>query len=68
MCNFYRKHLQKDLQKNYRRHSKRITVILVYQIAKSPAAEFSWIEKLTRSTKNLTASGKDVQDAVDSVS
>ena len=43
-------------------------MILVYQTAKSPAAEFSWIEKLTRSTKNLATAGKDTQDAADSVS
>ncbi|XP_077277319.1 oculocerebrorenal syndrome of Lowe isoform X5 [Temnothorax americanus] len=41
--------------------------IEVYQTAKSPAAEFSWIEKLTRSTRNLTTGGKDMQDAVDSL-
>lgn len=43
-------------------------MILVYQTAKSPAAEFSWIEKLTRSTRSLAAAGKDGQDAVDPVS
>ncbi|XP_071643159.1 inositol polyphosphate 5-phosphatase OCRL isoform X2 [Temnothorax longispinosus] len=41
--------------------------IEMYQTAKSPAAEFSWIEKLTRSTRNLTTGGKDMQDAVDSL-
>lgn len=43
-------------------------MILVYQTGKSPAAEFLWIEKLTRSTRNLASAGKDTQDAVDSVS
>lgn len=51
-----------------RRHSNKIIVISVYQTAKSPAAEFLWIEKLTRSTRNLTAGSKDMQDAVESVS
>ncbi|XP_011706727.1 PREDICTED: inositol polyphosphate 5-phosphatase OCRL-1-like, partial [Wasmannia auropunctata] len=40
--------------------------IEVYQTAKSPAAEFSWIEKLTKSTRNLATGSKDAQDAVDS--
>jgi len=43
-------------------------VILVYQTAKSPAAEFVWIEKLMRSTRNLATGDKNMQDAVDSVS
>ncbi|GAB1868632.1 Inositol polyphosphate 5-phosphatase OCRL-1 [Camponotus japonicus] len=35
--------------------------------SKSPAAEFSWIEKLTKSTRSLASAGKDAQDAVDSL-
>lgn len=46
----------------------KIIMILVYQTGKSPAAEFSWIEKLTKSTRSLASAGKDAQDAVDSVS
>ncbi|XP_050457217.1 type II inositol 1,4,5-trisphosphate 5-phosphatase isoform X1 [Cataglyphis hispanica] len=41
--------------------------IEVYQTGKSPAAEFSWIEKLTRSTRSLASTGKDAQDAADSL-
>ncbi|XP_070165957.1 type II inositol 1,4,5-trisphosphate 5-phosphatase isoform X4 [Polyergus mexicanus] len=41
--------------------------IEVYQTGKSPAAEFSWIEKLTRSTRSLASVGKDAQDAADSL-
>lgn len=42
-------------------------MILVYQTGKSPAAEFLWIEKLTRSTRSLASADKDTQEAVDSV-
>lgn len=42
-------------------------MISVYQTGKSPAAEFSWIEKLTRSTRSLASVGKDAQDAADCV-
>ncbi|XP_011146720.1 inositol polyphosphate 5-phosphatase OCRL-1 isoform X1 [Harpegnathos saltator] len=38
--------------------------IEVYQTTKSPASEFSWIEKLTRSTRSLATTDKDV-DAAD---
>lgn len=41
--------------------------IEVYQTGKSPAAEFSWIEKLTRSTRSLASAGQDTQEAVDSL-
>ncbi|XP_014479003.1 PREDICTED: type II inositol 1,4,5-trisphosphate 5-phosphatase [Dinoponera quadriceps] len=39
--------------------------IEVYQTAKSPAAEFSWIEKLMRSTRSLATAEKDVPDVAD---
>lgn len=40
----------------------------MYQTAKSPAAEFSWIEKLTKSTRSLVTTDKDASDAADPVS
>lgn len=43
-------------------------VITVYQTAKSPAAEFSWIEKLIRGTRSLATTDKDAPDTAEPVS